>query len=213
MTFDRKFDSLFVLFLRPWLPWRVLFKQWKQSFLLDEMLYILFLFHSTETNGTFFCVVVLLLVKYQRFIGWQNTSPVTLLQLYLVSNFMPQISHRISRAMTAFKCSYREASQGRVWFICSLQTPDSTFTLKDLFKRRFWSFERMLQNHIRRCWGGIGFFDETGDSLTICPLHRDEFGLGWRPSKAYKHPLHGSKQKPVRGVTLRRYVPGNSEQI
>ena len=73
MTFDRKFDSLFVLFLRPWLPSRVLFKQWKQSFLLDEMLYILFLFHSTETNGTFFCVVVLLLaVKHQRFIGWQS---------------------------------------------------------------------------------------------------------------------------------------------
>ena len=153
------------------------------------MLYILFLFHSTETNGTFFCVVVLLLVKYQRFIGWQNTSPVTLLQLYLVSNFMPQISHRISRAMTAFECSFREASQGRVWCICSLQTPDSTFTFKDLFKRRFWSFERMLQNQIRWCWGEMDvciyradLFDETGDSLTICPLHRDEFGLGWRQS-------------------------------
>ena len=53
------------------------------------------------------------------------------------------------------------------------------------------------------CLYRAGLFDEVGDSLTICPLHRDEFGLGWRPSKVCKHPLHDSKQKPVRGVTLR----------
>jgi len=23
-------------------------------------------------------------------------------------------------------------------------------------------------------------FDEAGESLTMCPLHRDEFGLGWQ---------------------------------
>ncbi len=41
------------------------------------------------------------------------------------------------------------------------------------------------------------------ETLTICPLHRDEFGLRWRPSKTCKHPLHNNKQKPTRGVTLK----------
>lgn len=51
------------------------------------------------------------------------------------------------------------------------------------------------------CLLRIGLFEENGDSFTICPLHRDEFGLGWRPSKICKHPLHDCKQKPAKGVT------------
>ena len=51
------------------------------------------------------------------------------------------------------------------------------------------------------CLLRIGLFEESGDSFTICPQHRDEFGLGWRPSKMCKHPLHDCNQKPVRGVT------------
>ena len=51
------------------------------------------------------------------------------------------------------------------------------------------------------CLLRIGLFEESGDSFTICPQHRDEFGLGWRPSKICKHPLHDCNQKPVRGVT------------
>lgn len=55
----------------------------------------------------------------------------------------------------------------------------------------------------RLCLYRAGLFQEDGDCLTICPLHRDEFGLGWRPSKACKYPLHDSKQKPTRGITKR----------
>ena len=46
-------------------------------------------------------------------------------------------------------------------------------------------------------------FQEDEDCLTICPLHRDEFGLGWRPSKARKYPLHDSKQKRTSGINKR----------
>ena len=53
------------------------------------------------------------------------------------------------------------------------------------------------------CLLRVGLFVEEGDSFTICPRHRDEFGLGWRPSKACKYPIHDSKQKPTRGVTRR----------
>ena len=44
-------------------------------------------------------------------------------------------------------------------------------------------------------------FVEEGDSFTICPSHRDKLGLGWRPTKACKYPMHDRKQKPTKGVT------------
>lgn len=47
------------------------------------------------------------------------------------------------------------------------------------------------------------FKSESTDEMTICPLHRDHFGLGWRPSRVCKHPMHNCKQKPARGVTRR----------
>lgn len=50
---------------------------------------------------------------------------------------------------------------------------------------------------------GLFNFDESADLLTICPLHRHEFGLGWRPSRVCKFPLHDCKQKPTRPVTRR----------
>jgi len=53
------------------------------------------------------------------------------------------------------------------------------------------------------CLYRVGLFHDDGDYLTICPLHRDELGLAWRPSKACRYPLHDSKQKPTRGVTKR----------
>ncbi|RMX36786.1 hypothetical protein pdam_00009007 [Pocillopora damicornis] len=43
------------------------------------------------------------------------------------------------------------------------------------------------------CLARVGLFDERGEDLTICPEHRNEFGLGWRPSKVCKYPEHQSK--------------------
>lgn len=51
------------------------------------------------------------------------------------------------------------------------------------------------------CLARVGLFDECGEDLTICPTHRNEFGLGWRPSKVCKYPEHQSKQKPYRGIS------------
>ena len=48
------------------------------------------------------------------------------------------------------------------------------------------------------------FQTENTDDMTICPLHRDHFGLGWRPSRVCKHPPHDSKQKPARGGHAKR---------
>ena len=51
-----------------------------------------------------------------------------------------------------------------------------------------------------------GLFDEDGETLTICPLHRDIFGTIWnssRPVAKCHHPLHGRRRaKPERGISL-----------
>ena len=50
-----------------------------------------------------------------------------------------------------------------------------------------------------------GLFEVQGESLTICPLHRDVLGTLWnssRPPTKCSHPLHRtSKAKPDRGVS------------
>lgn len=51
------------------------------------------------------------------------------------------------------------------------------------------------------CLARVGLFDECGEDLAICLTHRNEFGLGWRPSKVCKYPEHQSKQKPYRGIS------------
>ena len=66
------------------------------------------------------------------------------------------------------------------------------------------------QANIRGEWQLIllraGLFDEDGETLTICPLHRDIFGTIWnssRPVTKCHHPLHGrSRAKPERGISL-----------
>lgn len=45
---------------------------------------------------------------------------------------------------------------------------------------------------------------ETLELYSICPRHRDELGLYWRPVKRCKHPLHGtSARKPDRAINLK----------
>ena len=51
-----------------------------------------------------------------------------------------------------------------------------------------------------------GLLDEDVNSLTICPKHRDNLGMEWKPSRKCQHPLHGKKTgKPElgRGVNLK----------
>lgn len=80
------------------------------------------------------------------------------------------------------------------------------------------SCTKNISDHLRGCYktpqegldewelclfrAGI-FHQEHADTMTICPIHRNQFGLGWRPSRTCKHPAHTCKQKPVRGVTKR----------
>ena len=52
------------------------------------------------------------------------------------------------------------------------------------------------------CLPRVGLLDECGEDLTICLEHRNELGLGWRPSKVCKYPGHQSKQKPYRGISM-----------
>ena len=48
-----------------------------------------------------------------------------------------------------------------------------------------------------------GKFNEDGSSMTICPRHRAENGMFWRPRRKCAHPFHGNRKgKPERGVTL-----------
>ena len=112
--------------------------------------------------------------------------------------------------MTSFECSFREYSKKECGVSALYKHQTALLPLKACTKLE-------VSDHLNGCYkttsAGVevewqlclyraSLFDEAGDSLTICPLHRDEFGLGWRPSKVCKHPLHDSKQKPVRGVTL-----------
>ena len=50
----------------------------------------------------------------------------------------------------------------------------------------------------------VGLFDMDGDQFTICPKHRAELGVKFRPRKKCQHPLHGHrKSKPDRSVNLK----------
>ena len=49
----------------------------------------------------------------------------------------------------------------------------------------------------------VGFFDEMGDDMTVCPKHCAALGTWWRLSLKCYHPLHGNKRrKPERGASL-----------
>ena len=110
--------------------------------------------------------------------------------------------------MASFQCSFREYSTKKcdVSTRCKNQTeiiPLKNCT-KDVSAHLRGSYKTSaagVEVEWKLCLFRVGLFDEEGDSFTICPLHRDEFGLGWRPSKVCKHPMHDSKQKPQRGVT------------
>ena len=48
-----------------------------------------------------------------------------------------------------------------------------------------------------------GQFNEDGANMAICPRHRAEYGIYWRPRRKCAHPLHGNRKgKPERGATL-----------
>lgn len=48
-----------------------------------------------------------------------------------------------------------------------------------------------------------GQFNEDGTNMTICPRHRVEHGIFWRPMRKCAHPVHGNRKgKPERGATL-----------
>ena len=81
------------------------------------------------------------------------------------------------------------------------------------------SCNRDISNHLRRVktsqanidgeWHlillRVGLFEEQGETLTICPQHRDILGTLWnssRPPTKCSHPLHGaSNAKPDRGIS------------
>ena len=84
-------------------------------------------------------------------IVWQSTSLVTTYSCILYKNFLPQISSRLSHAMTSFECSFRVHSKKE----CGVSAHYKHQTALLPLKTSFWSFERMLHNQIRRCWGGM----------------------------------------------------------
>ena len=188
---------------------RVLLKQWKQCFSPRRNVLYPLCFPSNWNQRNLFCVVVLLLVKHLRFIAWQSTSHVTTYGCILC-----QISwlefHTENRAMTSFECSFRGHSKKECGVSTRYKHQTALLPLKtcskdvsDHLNGCYKTTSAGVEVEWQLCLSRAGLFEEAGESFTICPLHRDEFGLGWWPSKVCKHPLHDSKQKPVRGVTLR----------
>ena len=48
------------------------------------------------------------------------------------------------------------------------------------------------------------FSDSYGRDFTICPKHRVELGVRFRPSMKCQHPLHGNRGRKVeRGINLK----------
>ena len=48
-----------------------------------------------------------------------------------------------------------------------------------------------------------GHFEEEGLNMTVCPKHRAELGIFWRPGRKCTHPLHGDRNgRPERGANL-----------
>ena len=41
----------------------------------------------------------------------------------------------------------------------------------------------------------VGFFDEMGDDMTVCPKYCAALGTWWTPSLKCHHPLRGNKQQ------------------
>ena len=50
----------------------------------------------------------------------------------------------------------------------------------------------------------VGFFDEKGEDIVICPKHRALLGVKYCPSRKCQHPLHGRRNGKVsRGINLK----------
>ena len=48
-----------------------------------------------------------------------------------------------------------------------------------------------------------GHFEEEGLNTAVCPKHRAELGIFWRPGRKCTHPLHGGRKgRPERGANL-----------
>ena len=46
-----------------------------------------------------------------------------------------------------------------------------------------------------------GHFEEEGLNMAVCPKHRAELGIFWRPERKCTHPLHGGRKgRPERGA-------------
>ena len=46
-------------------------------------------------------------------------------------------------------------------------------------------------------------FEEEGLNMTVCPKHRAELGIFWRPGRKCTHPLYGDRNvRPERGANL-----------
>ena len=50
----------------------------------------------------------------------------------------------------------------------------------------------------------VGLFGDSGSDFTICPKHRAELGVRFRPLTKCQHPLHGNRRRKVeRGINLK----------
>ena len=105
-------------------------------------------------------------------------------------------------------CSFQQYSKKE----CSLSAPNksagSIFITKNCFSSTkehlhgcFKTSRYGVEEDGNLCLARVGLFEECGEDLTICPEHRNKFGLGWRPSKVCKYPEHQRKQKPYRGIS------------
>ena len=93
------------------------------------------------------------------------------------------------RSQAPFKCSFRSYSKKECGLSGPYKDQEVLISLKTCTKD--------ISGHLNGCYKttseGVKVEWELclpGDSFAIYPHQRDEFGLGWRPSKACKYPIY-----------------------
>ena len=104
-------------------------------------------------------------------------------------------------------CSFQQYSKNECNFSARNKSRRSIFIVKNCSSSTrehlhgcLKTFREGVEEDGKLCLGRVGLFDGCGEDLTICSTHRNEFGLGWRPSKVCKYSEHQSKQKPYKDI-------------
>ena len=84
--------------------------------------------------------------------------------------------------MTSFECSFRVHSKKECGVSAHYKHQTALLPVSDHLNGCYTTTSAGVEVEWQLCLYRASLFDEARDSFTICPLYRDGFSLGWRPS-------------------------------